>query len=340
MQKIGIIGCCSKRYKAFYREILSKISYSVVLWNRSEIQYKANNNESIADSLDDMLSSDLDLVLCFLPAAVNFDFLKDLDIKCPVLIETPVMDQRWFNFNRFAVGVLEQWPYYPLEIFKRKVYESNLISKPYQLFNDGRSFDYHAIAQLRKINNEPKPLKCMGLIQHKKQPGFKDFTGSTNNTPDEWTYGMALMEDNTVIMYSFAYNCKKSILKPFQLIRHCSIDGSITSGRMGEIGNDYEMANITYLDGLETKSAQIKKICNKNDKLESIEAINDVVNIKWENKYSKLDLEDSQIAVAYMLDNVLEGVLYSPFNAFLDILMTDAMKQSAMTNQVIDFRNQ
>jgi hypothetical protein len=151
---IGIIGYSSKRYNTFYRNILNKLECNCLLWNRTNIDYNPFSNEKIVKDITDLENSkNLDLILCFIKDTSNFNFLSNFKFKSLVLIETPVTDTRWIDFDKFKVGVLEQWINYPLELFKEKIYNSKILNKPYQLFNDGRTFDYHAISQLRKFAN-------------------------------------------------------------------------------------------------------------------------------------------------------------------------------------------
>ena len=198
--KIGIIGSRSKRYKNCYREILKKLKASCVLWNRTKIDYELNKNETDIANINDLNNKELDLILCFIPANKNYDVLSNENFDTTVLIETPVEDKRWVNFNKFKVGVLEQWPLYPLEQFKHEVYKTGIISPPYQLFNDGRSFDYHAIAQLRSFTNNSKPLSCVASYQNFEQPGFYDANNSLIRANDDWSYGIVKMDSGATIL--------------------------------------------------------------------------------------------------------------------------------------------
>ena len=335
-KRVGIIGYSSKRYNNFYRKILSDLKINCTLWNRSAMQYTKLDNEEIVKDVNQLISAqDIDLVFCFVNDKNNFDFLSQYNFNCPVLIETPVTDPRWFDFDRFEVGVLEQWPYYPLEEFKRIIYQKEIIKKPYQLMNDGRTFDYHSIAQLRSFANYAYPTKCIGLVQNVKQEKFKDDFGKYVDNIDDWTYGLSELSNGAVIIYNFTYNCKKSVLKPYQLIRHVSSNGSITTGREKEMGNDYEVGRITYLNNEKVYESKIEV---KSDNQVTKEIFCQDLDISWKNIFVELSFNDAEVAAATLIKRSMEGLFYSAKNAYIDILTTSAMKQSAHQKQFITFQ--
>jgi hypothetical protein len=305
------------------------------LWNRTNIDYNPFSNEKIVKDITDLENSkNLDLILCFIKDTSNFNFLSNFKFKSLVLIETPVTDTRWIDFDKFKVGVLEQWINYPLELFKEKIYNSKILNKPYQLFNDGRTFDYHAISQLRKFANYALPVFCTGIIQNVKQSKFTDDNLKVIDNIDDWTYGMTQLQNGSVIIYNFTYNCKKSVLKPYQMIRHVSDNGSITTGRASEMGNDYEICRITYIKNNQVFESKIKRIKSENV---TKKILCEDLDLVWKNKFSYLDFDDAQTAAAYLIDNSFNDIYYTTKDAYIDILTTSAMKQSAHNQQVIRF---
>jgi len=249
------------------------------------------------------------------------------------LIETPVIDSRWIDKDN--VGVLEQWIYLPIEQVKEKIYQSKIIERPYWVFNDGRSYDYHAISQLRKYTNFKKPVDFFGKMQFiKRNKHFIDKEGFENNTNDEWTHGMATLEGGILLTHSFAYTCKLTKLKTFQHIRATSIDGSVTSGRTLEMDNDYENFEIRYLDKLGNVIIEkCKKKINNNGVLKEI--IFENANIKWQNQYEDIDFNDQQIAIASLLNDAFQGKIYSAKDGFLDTMTINAFKQSAINSSIM-----
>jgi len=333
-KKIGIIGL-GKRFDNVYRQILEKLGCKIYVWNRTKekaLKYANNQKYVICDTLEDIKNSNLDACLSFIPGEVNFELLGKLDLNCILLIETPVLDKRWIDKNN--VGVLEQWPYLPVEQMKEKIYLAGLIERPYWSFNDGRSFDYHAIAQIRKYSQSKKPTQFSGVMQRIPNPkGFIDKNDKINFTPDEWTHGTVVLEGGEVIMHSFAYNCKVTNLKPYQLLRAYSSDGSLTSGRVYEMDNDYEQFEIRYLDN--ERRTVVKKICKefKNDNFFRL-TIKDT-QVFWENKYCEINFNDQEIAISDLILNAMSNKIYTTENAFYDFLTMNAIKQSAINSQTL-----
>ena len=340
-QKIGIIGC-GKRFTNVYSHILEKLNYEVYVWNRTSKKSlelcQKNEQLNYVENLAQFKQLNLNLILCFVPANANFDLINknfngsDFTEDCPLLIETPVADPRWIQFSQNSyIGVLEQWVSLPLEQFKKKVYDSKLIDKPYWVFNDGRSFDYHAIAQLRSYINHSIPNTIMGYLDDIMNPGFIDKEGQFNNTSDFWTHGYVRMSDNSILMHSFAYNCKASLLKHIQLLRATSVNGSIVTGRVDQMDNDYEMAEIRYLNN--TREVICEKISATRERQITLEL--NAAGLVWKNPYASLGFDDQQTAMATVIDNALNKTIYTAKDGFIDNMTIDAMKNAAYNNTIL-----
>lgn len=335
-KKIGVIGL-GKRYFKVYKDILESFDCDLYVWNRTQekaVTLKNNKKYKILKNIKDFESINLDLCISFLPSSVSYDVLSSIKLKCNLLIETPVADQRWIEKSN--VGVLEQWIYLPVEQMKELIYRSALISRPYWVFNDGRSFDYHAIAQLRKYANHKLPKFFFGKIHNVENSlGFLDKTGKINKTPDSWLHGVTTLENDVTLMHSFTYNCKMTNLKPFQLLRSTSKDGSIVSGRSHEMDNDYEMFEARYLN------KERKVIVRKIEKIESegkflaLKLTTNESDIVWDNKYAEYNFTDQQIAICDLLLDAMQDVLYTPLQSYCDQITIIGMKQSSVNGNIL-----
>ena len=331
--KIGIIGT-GKRFESIYSDILSKMNAEMFLWNRTKEKIKKyiqkdNNRYFEVSRIDEFNSLDLDLCLCFIPSNICYDIIDKLKLKCNILIETPVEDERWVQKKN--IGVLEQWPSMPIELFKEKLYSENLLNRPYWVVNDGRTFDYHAIAQLRSYCLNPTPANIFGLIQNIKQDGFIDKYGKLNKTPDEWTHGIVNFSNGCVLNYSFAYNCKNTNLKTLQLLKSYSSNGSIVSGRSLIMDNDYEMLEIRYLNQKNEVIIEKPERISENNVTKKILLKNK--NFFWENDFFELGFNDHQTSIAYVIKNALKNKIYTASDAYMNSLIMFLMKKSAFSNK-------
>jgi hypothetical protein len=335
--KVGIIGT-GKRFKSMYLRILKVMNCQVYAWNRTieKVNELEPDGVTVVKELKDIKKLDLNVCLCFLPPDKSFDLLKDLDLECPLLLETPILDQRWIEKDN--VGVLEQWIYLPVELAKEELYKSGVLKRPYWIFNDGRSFEYHAIAQLRKYCNHDKPVNYFGKFQNiENSLGFIDKQDKLNTTPDSWLHGTVQLSTGTVLMYSFAYNCKQTNLKTFQLLRACSEDGSITSGRSNEMDNDYEMLEVRYLnDKREVIVEKLEREITDEGCTKSI--FGKRLGTIWKNRYLENNFNDQEIAIASMIEDAARGNIYPSLEGFMDNLVMAGMKHSASNNILVGYK--
>ena len=339
-KKVGIVGC-GKRFNTIYYEILQKLNCNLFIWNRTKEKldnFKGLCNVNVVSNLEEFQKIDPEIIICTIPGHARKKIIVELLEKTnsKILIETPVSDPELVNLsiqNNNKLGVLEQWPFLPLEQFKELVYNSKTIERPYWVYNDGRTFDYHAMAQLRSYINKASPTIVKGSIINVDQEGHYDKSKKLNTTSDFWTHGHVQMTNGSLLSHSFCYNCKVSELKPLQMIKCYSSNGSIITGRINNLNDDYELSEVRYLNS--EKIPVIEKLIINRDHDVTIEIKG--CNQVWYNKYSKLGLNDQQTAIATVIENGLNGKLYSPKDSYVDSIMIDAMKQSGLSNQTLTF---
>lgn len=332
--KTVVLGC-GKRFRNVYYKILNDLNHEIFLWNRTlekSKQFCQDNKCSLIEDLSEINEIKPDLILCFIPSRFQYDVVSSVGYKdASILLETPAEDQRLLSTS-LKIGILEQWPKLPLEQFKELVYSSGLISRPYMVMNDGRSFDYHAIAQLRTYSEFPLPVTAKGSLKTFKNIGVFDNSGKLNTNPHDWTLGQIEMSNGSVLLYSFSYTCKSLLSIPIQFLRAVSVDGAITTGRMKEIGNDYEIIDVRAVDKL-TKKVEVKTV--DVDRKDNVTYSIKIDGLAWNNPFAHLNFDDQQTAMATVLTEALNGKLYSYQNAFIDQICVNMMKQSGMSQQVV-----
>ncbi len=334
--KIGVIGA-GKRFTNVYREILESLGCKVYIWNRTKEKIETLLDLEFyisVENIQDFENLDLDACLSFLPPTVSFDVLGSLDLDYPLLLETPIEDQRWLSKKN--VGVLEQWVHLPVEKFKEEIYNNHLIDRPYWVYNDGRSFEYHAIAQLRKYCHGAKPAILKGTVQNiENVKGYIDKTGKHNTDPFHWVHGHVNLTNGAVLSHSFTYGCKLTEMIPIQMLRAYSANGTIVSGRINEMDNDYEMFEVRYCDN--NRNVITEKVLRETDLSGDVTISLSIpgAKIQWNNAYADLQFNDQQTAIACVIEEATIGNLYTAEDSFLDNITMMGIKQSANQQNVL-----
>ena len=345
---IGVIGA-GKRFLNVYFPLLKKLE------NHFEISGFFTRTESKGEAIEADLGlkyfksiqsllrdCTVDVLLLCVNENVSFEILKTLESignKTPVLIETPVSSieiVRLCNTLSFDVSVSEQWPYLPVEQFKETILSSGIINRPFLVQNDCRSFDYHAIAQLRSyLSRDIQPKLAMGQNIVFQSPEFLNNKGEKDQSLESWDISSVKFNNGAVLIHNFSYLCKTAPYRSLQSLRLYSTNGSILTGKINDKDNDYEILDFKFLDGLDTKnlSPNIERDSNGN-----VRAISSSIDsVYWENPYEE-SLNDQESAIAHIFTAAakIKG-LYSVKDSFIDNLIVSGVKQSAMREGTISF---
>jgi hypothetical protein len=341
---IGFVGLGS-RAKNTYLPIIKKMSplLSVVgFYVRNSTKAEAIEQEyniGYLSSIQELLEKTPDCLIVSVPTDAQYDVLESLgSYNGVILVETPVFDHRIVNLS-LNIGVLEQWPYLPLEQFKETLYNEGVIQRPFMVQNDCRSLDYHAISQLRTYLGRhftPVSAASQGILVD--IGNFIDKSGNERFAPESWDMGLVKMSNGSVISHNFAYNCKVAPFRMVQTLRGYSVNGTIITGMITQKDNDYENIDIRYLDGKETRIADVKMRRDpSNDSLIDIRDNNS--NAIWTNRFAEYGLTDHQVAVAELITSACEGeALYTAMDSLIDNVIISAIRQASREEGVVKFR--
>jgi len=308
---VGFIGF-GKRVRSFYIQLLSllKNDFKLVGFTkktRNNVdEIKAKYKINFFENTPSLLKASPDLIIVSTPHTETLNILNSLNgFSGVVIIDTPVIfNPNGFNFKIIA---LEQWPFLPIEQFKKQIINSNILGNLVYAENDSRTFQYHGIAQLRSYFG--------------KQKTISQITGSPPIVGGEdcWNIGSVRHSDGTGFLYKFSYFSKKAPFRP-QGLKLYFTEGSIISGCLSEKGNDYEILKILFKD--KKIDAEVfrsnKEILNKetsyhsgNDHYEinSIRCQIDSKNIEWKNPFVGTAFNDQEIAVATIFLNAKNFIL-------------------------------
>ena len=337
-----------KRAKTFYIPILKNISEEFELCgftkktnsNVKEIEKK--HKIPFFDSVDSLIKETLpELVVVCTPSAEVPKIIEQIkNHKLVVFIDTPVF---WDvnKTNNCTILASEQWPFLPIEQFKKVLISSGELGEVFYAENESRTFEYHGIAQLRSYFHPKKQISKI--------------TGSRLFRPGEdWSFGITRYSDNTGFLYKFSYFVKKSDFRTHQGLKTYCSEGSIISGCLNEKGNDYEIFKISKDAGDTTEhhNAKVerskKTITNKETSYHSGSNYQELLKISceftngskiiWENPFSGLGFNDQEIAIATLLTNAKNVCqnkskpLYLAQRSLEDYAIMSKIQQSAQTN--------
>ncbi len=339
--KIGFVGA-GQRIEKIYLPILNKLSdrYEIVGFTTPSTlrAQKITSKTGIP-----AFSSAGDLVEkqkpTFLISAVSSNFneqtlLNLVDLKVPILTETPFAWSvstgekilRKAKANQVNIAVAEQFPYLPLEQFKKKLIELEIFGDIYAAYNDFSTYSYHGIAQLRQYF-QAKPVRVRSLnYDFGLDPNLESQQQWSNV---QWQLGSVTFENGAALFHHYSNHYTVSDLGFPQTIRLYGNSASMV---------DHDIRCVSPKTG-EVKVIQAVRKSNQVGKLASIEAdLPDIGKIIWRNPYENHDFTDEQIAVATIIDGMADSirtgssVLYSAENFLVDIAIMQAFHYSAQRN--------
>jgi predicted dehydrogenase len=331
--RIGIIGA-GKRVIEIYLPLLSKINVDLVGFyttnrrgNAKEIESKYNIKHH--SSINDLIDNNIDILMIAVPEHAQGSTIdaicQNRNFKGIILVDTPGSSTDVFKMSKeknVKIGVIEQWPYLPLEQFKNDLIRSGKIGDVTFCENDFRTFDYHGISQIRSYFKHDMPLYVSGHCAHNMmKSGLSD--KQTRDEREIWDI-FVLNFGNKIALHKFNYEFKRSSTRCPQSIKIYTERGSIVNQSLVEKSNDYETMKISYVDHDGRIKYEDVKITRENDKtLEISTSIH-----QWSSPNSNLN--DHEVGIYKHLEHALRGqVLYTYENALIDYVLFVNARESA-----------
>lgn len=332
LDKIGIVGA-GNRVTSLYMPLLKKMNLDVVGFYTTN---RRGNAEVLQDTsgftyihdLDKLLNLDPTILMVAIDPDALLDFLNQLEIRKfsgIVLCDTPAkfieINERLRNVT-FKVGVLEQWPYLPLEQFKRKVINSGLIGDIVFSENDFRTFDYHGIAQLRSYHAEKIPKTISGHANLNEM--MSGISGQAAQKRNEIWDIVTLRFANSIALHKFNYEFKKSSTRSPQSIKVFGKTGSIFTQALRQKSNDTETVILSYINSSGIVISEDVDIWRQEDRI--VKIISSAV--EWNSP--DMQLTDHEVGIHLHLTTALDGnILYTYEDALLDYHLFMFARQSA-----------
>jgi hypothetical protein len=301
-------------------------------------------------SISDFASLDErpDFFICAVPGEQNLAVAKEvINIGIPLLLETPILDHEVAaiaNHPKAKVAVLEQWPRLPIEAFKSRLFQVAIYARPFMVMNDCRSFNYHAMAQLRNyIGRDQMPMHVNGMATQILGPEFLDNSNNIRNEPEAWEMGMVRFGNGAILSHSFSYHCKTAPFRSIQTLRSYSVNGTFTTGKHDSSGDDYQILDFRVLENSKTRKMEVVV---EKDKQGNVARITDAeTNIYWKNPFVEFGLDDQETAIASIFRDMTKvsrdeanlNLLHTCQDSYIDNMLIGAIKHAAHANQVLSF---
>ena len=322
MFKVGIIGA-GKRYKSLYKDVLDALTDRIQIVGF--VTKSGRIDETIGEykvfsSINDMCNYDKpNFLISVVPHHSTPSIIEDACVnKCNILAETPIGNinqshSMLDNIQKSGIvaGVVEQWPFLPMECFKKKLIDLGLLGTIYLAENDYRTYDYHGVSQLRNY---------LG-----KNANFVDIKGKTeklyslNGSGDRWKIIIAELDNGKTLLYKYTDLYKRVDVRNFKSIRVYGDKGTIISDCLLD-SDTPEMFSIIWEDG-KTHHLSINTIYSSDSDLQEINTkLPDGSVIEWKNKFNGYGLNEHQISIAYHIDSMIQGkALWSVEDGFKDL---------------------
>jgi hypothetical protein len=350
--KVGFIGV-EKRVSNQLLPLFAKSNnFEVVgFWEADKIARDKFHNETKVptfETLQSLAENVNALIVCV--SQNKLEEITDQAVKTglPVLVETPVMSLgavKLSQQNNQVFGAIEQWPFLPIEQFKLLYKDRFLRTSAYLAVNDCRSFDYHAIAQLRTyVGRDQLPLNVKATHISIEAPfNHKNNSGEVVNTSDSWDISHVQLE-NAVLIHNFSYMCKTAPFRKMQTLKCITADGTMISGRMNSHGSDYEILEFSHLSHEETVDSVIKVTRKDNT---TVEIKDEVTGLAWSNPYKDLCLNDQETALMTVVDGFRNKILgkestgfYPASEALTDTAIMTGIKTAIASQKSVEFKHQ
>tara|TARA_R110002072_G_scaffold11127_2_gene50659 strand:- start:987 stop:1991 length:1005 start_codon:yes stop_codon:yes gene_type:complete len=221
-------------------------------------------------------------------------------------------------------GVLEQWPFLPLEQFKKMVLESGVLGQILSVENDYRTYDYHGAAQLRNYlagETTPKIISLKSVENNYRSEFYVDKEGESKMPALEKIRAkVGLFENGTMLIYKFSDKHKNM---PFRKFRSLKVAGS-----KGSIIGDCLLEGECEISVLDDEGLSHDLKIEQKFKEEIVDTISCVLpdgrTIEWKNKIG--ELSEHQLATAHLFQEMLinDNMFYSVDNAMQDMVVSYA----------------
>jgi predicted dehydrogenase len=338
MIKIALVGA-GKRMKNMNIPILKqqdRVEIVGVTTKSGALKEDVGLEVPVYSSIDEMFDEvDPELVYVSVPHTSTHKVLMELiNYNVPILVDTPLSLNidlaRDIAFNAkqkgVTIGVVEEWPYLPIECFKKKIVDSGVIGSVVAVENDYRTYDYHGPAQLRNyLPKNVRPVRAQqdGLVCQMPKHQTKDGNIFPEST-DVWRVSIIKFNNGTLCINKYSSIYKKVDFRISNSLRIYGQKGTIIADCL--LSGEF---NFSILDeeGV-SHSLKLKKEYSENSTIKSLSVeLPNGEQISWVNPYKDMLLNEYQVGIVqhigHMLDFIATGgdkkILYTTSDFLYDL---------------------
>ena len=315
------------------RQLKDEIKIVAATTKSGSINEKANLNIPVYTMVTDMCRQEKpDLVYVSVPHDKTYNLLLQL-INCnvPILVDTPISLSLQETYQiminsqekNVPIAVVEDWPYLPIEQFKKQIINSGALGKVFSVENDYRTYDYHGFAQLR--NYLPDNLSAISINQNTTgcmvEKSIRKDGQVTKNEVDVWRQTFIQFNDGSLLVSKYSSLYKKSPYRIFNSLRAYGTKGTIIADCL--LDSHFKLS---VLDELGVTHDLPINIVGEKSNVESISTIlPNKQQIKWINPFFHMSLDEFQIGIACHVKQMIEfvkgegDILYDSKDFFNDL---------------------
>ena len=321
MKKVGIVGA-GKRYLEYYKDVIGALDLNIVGFvTRSGKLLDEVGDYPVFDTMKAMIEYDEpDFFISVVPHQATPSIIAEAcSLECDLLVETPVgrsvdskqvLEKVWES--AILTGVVEQWPFLPMECFKKKFIDAGFLGDVHMVENDHRSYNYHGMAQLRNYIDKDSDVSEIVASLHENYP--------LNGRDDYWNIVLAKFDNGKTLLFKNSDLGKREFAKGVRgklVLRVYGSKGTIISGCL--LDDPIETFSILWEDG-EKYDLKID-VEYKNDTVSRISTVMPDGSIfSWENAFSDHPFNEMQIAIAQHVEGMInEKILWTLNDGFKDM---------------------
>ena len=294
------------------------------------------------------MAKEVDLIIVCVNAEGMVECSMDaLRTDKAVLLETPVTSEdvvRLANSRVPITGVAEQWPFRPMEQFRRAIIKTGTMGKLNVIQNSLRGYEYHAMAMMRaytrKFDRASMPAVLQGMSWSNGPVNLIDGNGIHKTLVENWDVGAIRLVDNVRLIHNFnSVHSRSQARGPRSLNIYCE---------RGALCAD-DCNDIHFVESIDGQAVTVDVSVLKDEDTNAPHTLRCSISgevHEWVNPYREAkNLDEQEVAIMTVLDGMVDAILdnkavpYPVGDAFVDWLCVMGLRQASAQEKTLVFPN-